>query len=293
MNVSRCISVAMVVAFAATASAQDPLTQARSLYESAAYEEALSQLVRLKADAPAGATGEIDRYRVLCLMALSRTSEANQVIESIVINDPLYVPAVTEAAPRVRAAFSAVRQRVLPGLARSLYLDAKATFDRKAYSDAVAALEKTVQVIDNIEGANKTDLGDLRLLASGFLELSRASLAPRPAVTIEPPAATTSPAVEAPPSTPFPPSTNLVVLKQDVPPLPFSLTAAGKQEYRGLIEVEINEAGKVANVRLLQSVHALYDVMLLTAAREWTYEAPRIGGKPVATRKRVEIVLRP
>jgi TonB family protein len=83
------------------------------------------------------------------------------------------------------------------------------------------------------------------------------------------------------------------VLRQDVPPLPFSLAAAGKQEYRGLIEVDIDEAGKVTDVRIVQSIHALYDVMLLKAARDWSYEPPRIAGKPTASRKRVEIVLRP
>jgi TonB family protein len=287
------LALAIVLLLAATAAAQDPLTHARSLYESAAYEEALSEFGRLKVDANATAVAEIDRYRALCLMALSRPSEADKVIESIVTNDPLYLPAATDAAPRVRAAFSAVRQRVLPGVARQLYVDAKSLFDRKAYPEAARALEKTVHVIDNIEGASQSDLSDLRMLAAGFLDLSRASLR-----ATEPPAAEKTAAAAPKPepatvSAPFPVSTNLVVLKQDLPPLPFSLTAAGKQEYRGSIEVAIDQAGKVTDVRLLQSVHALYDPMLLNAAREWSYEPPRIAGKPTASRKRVEIVLRP
>ena len=52
--------------------------------------------------------------RALCLMALSRATEADTVIQSIVSNDPLYQPSATDAAPRVRAAFSAVRQRCCP-----------------------------------------------------------------------------------------------------------------------------------------------------------------------------------
>jgi TonB family protein len=293
---SRSIRFAFALTFlaATSAAAQDTLTDARNLYESAAYEEALVAFGRLKADAGAETVAEIDRYRALCLMALSRASEADKVIESIVINDPLYQPGATEASPRVRAAFSTVRQRILPGVARQLYVDAKALFDRKAYPEAVHALEKTVTVIDHVDPANRSDLGDLRLLASGFLELSRAAAAPAPA-----PAPATAAAAAplqvapAPAAATFPPSTSLVVLRQDVPPLPFSLAAAGKQEYRGLIEVEIDEAGKVTDVRIVQSVHALYDVMLLKAAREWSYEAPRVGGKPTASRKRVEIVLRP
>jgi hypothetical protein len=44
---------------------------------------------------------------------------------------------------------------------------------------------------------------------------------------------------------------------------------------------------------MLQSVHVLYDPLLLKEARDWKYEPPRVGGKPTATVKRVEIVLRP
>jgi TonB family protein len=293
MSRSLRFALALTVFVATSAAAQDSLTDARNLYESAAYEEALAAFGRLKADAGAAAVAEIDRYRALCLMALSRASEADKVIESIVTNDPLYQPGATEASPRVRAAFNTVRQRILPGVARQLYVEAKALFDRKAYPEAARALEKTVTVIDNVDPANRSDLGDLRLLASGFLELSRAAAAPAPAPA--PPTAAAAPAqvVPAPAAATFPASTSLVVLRQDVPPLPFSLAAAGKQEYRGLIEVEIDEAGKVTDVRIVQSVHALYDVMLLKAAREWSYEAPRVGGKPTASRKRVEIVLRP
>lgn len=295
---SRSIRFTLALTFlvATSAAAQDALTDARNLYESAAYEEALAAFGRLKADAAGATAAEIDRYRALCLMALSRASEADKVIEAIVSNDPLYLPGATEASPRVRAAFNTVRQRVLPGVARQLYVEAKSLYDRKAYPEAVRALEKTVSVIDNVDPANRADLGDLRLLASGFLDLSRAaSAAPPPAAEAERTTAAPAPSPSAPPSAnaTLPPSTNLVVLRQDVPPLPFSLAAAGKQEYRGLVEVMIDETGKVTDVRLLQSIHALYDVMLLKAAREWTYEPPRVAGKPTASRKRVEIILRP
>ena len=294
--VIRLGNLVMVCLFASTAAAQDGLTRARDLYESAAYEEALVELGRLKAEAGASAAVEVDRYRALCLMALSRGPEADKVIESIVINDPLYLPAATEAAPRIRAAFGAVRQRVLPGVARQLYVDAKALFDRKAYPEAVQALERTLKVIDNVDAASKTDLADLRLLAAGFLELGRAAVA-TPAPSAEAAGATAAAATttarpaQNPPA--LPPSTDLVVLKQDVPPLPFALAAGRQREYRGLVEVQIDAAGKVTDVRILQPVHALYDSLLIQAAREWAYEPPRVGGKPIASRKRVEIVLRP
>ena len=291
MSVTLRLVGALVLLFASTAAAQDALGNARDLYASAAYEEALIALGRLKAEASASTAAEIDRYSALCLMALGRASEADKLIESMVMNDPLAQPSVTDASPRVRAAFSAVRQRVLPDVARRLYVEAKGAFDRKAYPEAAHALEKTIRVIDDIEATNKADLGDLRMVASGFLELSRAALAPPP--TTPTPAPPVEAKAEPAPAPALPQSTNLVVLSQALPPLPFSLVSSGTREFRGRVEIEIDATGRVSDARMLQSVHVLYDPLLLKAARDWTYEPPRVGGKPIASTKRVEVVLRP
>ena len=281
-----CFSASAAVA----QDAADKLDPVRQLYASADYEEALTALGRLQPETPTSAL-EIDRYRALCLIALNRGSEADRVIEAIVAADPLYQPSASEASPRVRTAFSKVRERVLPAVARSLYLEARGAYDRKAFADAAQALEKTVRVIDTIESPAKNELADLRVLASGFLDLSKAAAAP-PA-----PAAPTAPAkpeIAAPPPAPAPPpNTGLVVLRQDLPPLPFSIAALGSGEYRGVVELQIDESGNVSDARIVQPVHAIYDPILLKAAREWKYEAPRISGKPMATVKRVEIVLKP
>ena len=289
-------ALAVVLVSTSAASAQDALAAARDLYASAAYEEALGALGRLKAEASAGTTVEIDRYRAWCLMALGRASEADLVIESIVLHDPLYLPSAGEASPRVLAAFNTVRQRVLPDLARSLYADGKSAFDKKSYADATRALEQAVKVIDNVEGEkSKGALADLRTLATGFLELSRAAdvtpPAPKPAPAT--PAAAAEPqTVRTSPNVPLP-QTPLVVLKQELPTVPYSLTQLGSAEYRGMIEVDIDAAGNVTDARMLQPVHPFYDLVLLRASRDWKYEAPRLGGKPVSSKKRVEIVLRP
>jgi TonB family protein len=281
-----CFSASAAVA----QDAADKLDPVRQLYASADYEEALTALGRLQPDATNSGL-EIDRYRALCLIALNRGSEADRVIEAIVAADPLYQPSASEASPRVRTAFSTVRERVLPAVARSLYLEARAAYDRKAFADAAQGLEKTVRVIDTIESPAKNELADLRVLASGFLDLSKAAAAP-PA-----PAAPTAPAkpeITAPPPAPAPPpNTGLVVLRQDLPPLPFSIASLGSGEYRGVVELQIDESGNVSNARIVQPVHAIYDPILLKAAREWKYEAPRVSGKPMATVKRVEIVLKP
>jgi TonB family protein len=281
----------------APALAQNALDPVRDLYASAAYEEALSALGRLKAEAP-DTDLEIERYRVLCLIALGRSAEAERVIESIVTADPLYQPSPTDAAPRVRTAFAAVRQRILPTLARSLYVQAKTDYDRKAYADAAKGLEKAVSVIDTIDPQSRNELGDLRVLANGFLDLSRAAAAPPPPVAPPPAPTPSAPASEPPPvvSAPAPaaiPNTGLVALKQELPPMPFSIASLGVGEYRGTVEVQIDERGNVTSARMLQPVHAIYDPILLRAARDWKYEPPRIAGKPTSSLKRVEIVLKP
>jgi len=292
------LTIAALVFSASAAVAQiaaDSLEPIRQLYASAEYEEALTALNRLQAPTP-GAELEFNRYRALCLIALNRDSEADRVIESIVAADPLYQPSASDASPHVRAAFSTVRQRVLPAVARSLYIDAKAAYDRKAYADAVQTLEKAVRVIDTIESPAKDDLGDLRVLASGFLDLSKAAAAPTPAAAPAPaaaPEATAKPAITAPPPAPaLPPNTGLVVLRQDVPPLPFSVASLGPGVYIGVLELQIDESGNVTDARIIRSVQMLYDPILLKAAREWKYVAPRISGKSIATVKRIEIVLK-
>jgi tetratricopeptide (TPR) repeat protein len=286
----RC-TLAILLLSSASAAAQDSLDPVRSLYASAEYEEALTALGRLKSNTDSGGVVEIDRYRALCLIALGRSAEADQAIETTVTLDPLYQPAAADASPRVRAAFAAVRHRVLPAVARSLYASAKAAYDRKAFAEAADGLDKTVRVIDNLEGGNP-ELGDLRMLASGFLDLSKAaivkpSLPPPPAPA---PAPTPAP-VDFVPAPPLPFS-NVVAKRQDLPQLPFSL-ARTKGQYFGAIEVEINEAGDVVGARVIQSVHVLYDPLLLVAAHEWKYEPARIDGRPTAVRKRVEVVLKP
>ena len=285
----RC-TLAILLLSSASAAAQDSLDPVRSLYASAEYEEALTAIGRLKSNTNFGGVVEIDRYRALCLIALGRTAEANQAIETTVILDPLYQPTAADASPRVRAAFAAVRQRVLPTVVRSLYASAKAAYDRKAFAEAADGLDKTVRVIDNLEGSNP-ELTDLRMLASGFLDLSLAAIA-KPSV---PPAPAPPQVVEAPaalaPAPPLPFS-NVVAKRQDLPQLPFSL-AATRVQYRGTVEVEINEAGNVVGARIIQSVHVLYDPLLLVAARDWKYVPARIDGRPIAVRKRVDVVLKP
>lgn len=284
------MALALVSIGCASLAAQDALGPVRELYASAEYEAALSALDRLKATASTDGLLEIDRYRALCLIALGQSTEADRAIETIVRADPLYQPGAADAAPRVRAAFSAVRRRVLPGAVRVLYTDAKAAFDRKAFADAVAGLERTMRVLDTMEEPG-AELADLRLLASGFLDLSRASLPPA-SPPADSPAVVNSGVQKAAPPSAAAAITAVVAIRQDIPRPPFSL-AMTSGEYRGTIEVEIDESGNVVSTQMIRSVHSMYDPLLLAAAREWKYQPARVGGTPIGSRKRVDVVLRP
>src|SRR5215218_2625249 len=86
--------------FEGTTGVGGSILAAKDLYASARYDEALSVLNGLK-------TGDnvdrrsIEQYRSLCLLALGRSSEAENAIAAVVTADPMYRPGDTES-PRVR-----------------------------------------------------------------------------------------------------------------------------------------------------------------------------------------------
>lgn len=302
---------------ATAAAAQDALNPARQLYASADYEGALTALERVSTS-PENATEvakEVGKYRVLCLMALGRTAEADAAIEQILKTDPLYEPSLSDAPPRIRGAFTRVRDRVLPAIARATYDEGKAAFDNKTFDVAVSKLEETLRILDRAAPDSKGDLADLRTLTKGFLDLSRASLVTAPAAATSGPAATPARASGAasvpsatavpasaggasgPAAAPIPspiPDRDPVVVQQVAPPFSYdSLPARSRVEYRGVVEVEIDEKGRVVDVQITRPIHPLYDPVLLKAAREWTYLPAYRDGKPIPVRKRVAVVLRP
>jgi hypothetical protein len=341
----KSLVVVLSLCLATSAVAQDALNPARQLYASADYEGALTALDRVSAST--GNEGEVakevGKYRVLCLVALGRTNEADAMIEQMLKADPLYEPSLADAPPRIRTAFTRVRDRILPSIARASYDEGKAAFDNKTFDVAVSKLEETMRILDQVGPGSKGDLADLRTLTKGFLDLSRASLvstpagksvadtskptvadalatapaAPQPAAPARSSAgsangaAPKSGAASARSSTAVPASAagastrdaasspavsdrDPVVVQQAAPPFSYdALPARSRVEYRGVIEVEIDERGQVVGAQMTRPVHPLYDPALLKAAQGWAYLPAYRDGKPVRSRKRVEIVLRP
>ena len=196
-----------------------------------------------------------------------------------------------EASPRVRAAFSDVRKRLLPELAGARYLEAKATYDRKDYATAGQQFKALLALLDDPDMGGR--LADLRTLASGFADLAAAAAAPPPAPKPEPLAA----APVVPPAPKVDPNRIYTmldadvlmpkVIRQEMPPLLQSMKAQARD--RGIIEVVIDEQGRVTFAAVRSSVHPMYDASLLSAARDWRYQPATFAGKPVKYRKMIQI----
>ena len=152
------------------ASPQGPLNAAKDLYASARYDEALSVLNGLRIGESVDRKS-VEQYRSLCLLALGRASEAETAIEAVVTADPTYRPGESES-PRVRATFTVVRKRLLPEITTAHYQAAKAAYDRKEWAASEDQFRTVLDLIDDPDTGGR--LGDLRVLAVGFLDSAHA-----------------------------------------------------------------------------------------------------------------------
>jgi TonB family protein len=292
------VTLALGFTLATPARAQDgPLAAARDLYVSARYDEALAVLNGLRpqeSNNPANLRS-IEQYRSLCLLALGRSAEAEAAIAAVVASDPMYLPSETEAAPRVRTAFSEVRQRQLPDIARTRYAAAKSAYDRKDFSAAEQQFRELLRLIDDPDMGGR--LGDLRMLVSGFVDLSAAASAPPPeprpeARREESPAP--APTVASPdPARVYTSEdegvTHATVIRQDVPRVPVQISSHTRD--RGLLEITIDEQGRVILAKIRMSLHPIYDSQLLASARDWRYQPATHNGRPVKFRKVIQITV--
>ncbi len=300
MKVRILVTASMVVALASAAQAQirdgreNPLTAARDLYASARYDEALAVLSGLPSDVVATDRRSIEQYRSMCLLALGRSSEAESAIAAVITADPLFMPGEADASPRVRSAFSEVRQRLLPQLASTRYAAAKAAFDRKEYSSAESQFRNLLLLLDDPQMVGRQ--ADLRTLANGFLDLASAAAAPPPEPK-KPEAAAPAPSAATPPAPKEPRIwtaedagiTPPVAIRQEVPRVPTTLSAQARE--RAILELLIDEQGRVINLNLRLSIHPMYDPQLMAAAKEWRYKPATVDGVPVKFKKLIQITV--
>ena len=278
------------------ASRESNVTAARELYATARYDEALALLngIRTNEATEPSERKTIEQYRSLCLLALGREQEAETAIAAAVTADPFFVPTEAEASPRVRSAFSDVRSKLLPGIASARYTAAKQAFDRKEHSAAERQFRDLVMLLDDPQMNGR--LSDLRTLATGFLDLSSAAAAPPPEpakADPAPSAAAPAPAVPAAPIVPKiyggddPGIVSPVATRQVFPAVPSSI--AGMTKDRGILEVIIDEQGRVVSLTLRVGIHPVYDTMLVGAARDWKYKPATLNGTPVRFRKMIQV----
>jgi TonB family protein len=281
---------------------------ARELYASADYSGALVMLDRLATANPMPPDRQsIDLYRMLCLVALGRTTEADEVVAAMITRDPLYRPAESEIPPRLRPMFSDKRRVMLPGIIQSRYERAKAAFDRSDYRTAADEFTQVLLELadpDIAREASHTPLADLRVLSIGFKDLAFRALAPPPSPAA--PVSTPTPVPAAPalvqesPASAVPKAPRIyeaedtdviapVTLNQDIPPLHRPITA----ERQGVVVVVINEAGRVDSAVIAQSFDSYYDLLLLQAAKRWRYRPATRDGVAVKYRKGVQLTLSP
>ena len=295
---TRPLDVAMALVVAALVSipvraTNDSLASARAMYAAAQYEEALAALDRLQqADGrPLEERRTIAQYRAYCFLALGLEADAEAAIAVVVASTPRYVPLDSDVSPRVRSAFRDVRRRMLPVIIQERYEAAKAAFEKKQFAAAAAGFSEVIEAIGDPDAApffSEPPRSDLRVLAAAFRDLSAAAATPAPLET-----RATTPRIDAPPTSRVygvadvhvvPP----VVRRQVLP----SFAVPSGTASQGLLELVIDEAGRVEKAALIQGVNPTYDAALVQAARQWIYEPARAHGVPVKYHRMVQVVVK-
>ena len=283
------------------AASDETLAQARDLYATAAYDEALAVLDRLQSNAPGKDATAIAEYRVFCLLALDRGDEARKTIAAIFSDHPLYQPSSDQASPRIQAVFRDARRQLLPTIVTERYAAAKAAFERKDPS-AAERFENVLVLLEDPDVRAVPALSDLRTVVSAFRDLTRAM-----AVAGPPPAAGEHAADRGSETgTPGPAPVAVrtvytsaddgvvppVVVQQSIPRWAPSRNDA-MQDFKGTLELLVDETGAVTSATLRTSVHPVYDAELLKAVRRWKFAPARKQGTPVSYVKTFEIRLTP
>jgi TonB family protein len=277
------ILIVVLALWASLAFAQDSLRTAKDLYASASYDDALGVLSRLRESDP---KPEVEQYRVLCLVALGRQTEAEAAVESAVRSDPTFVPDASEISPRIRELFVQKRKQLMPDIVRRKYVDAKSALQRKDREAAISQFDGLVRLIDSSDTSSDESMGEIRLLASGFLDLSRAL--PDPAHEAQKTAIVDAPKPARPRDVKPP-----VAVRQVMPQWMPSDTVSRQATFAGAVRVSISATGRVEAATIERSIHPAYDRLLLQAARSWEYQPATSDGLAMASEQVVHVQLKP
>jgi hypothetical protein len=205
----------------------DTLVKAKALYAEASYDEALSVLKGNDA-------AEAYQYRALCFIALGKTQDAEHAIESLVNVAPTFAVSETDLSPRLVNLFTQTRRRVMPGVVKRLFTEARADFQARNLPSARDKFEKVLTLTHDPAMADSPDAVDLQLLVASYIDIVK-SAAPAPVLaantvrtgTFSAPTVPSTPA--APVSTPASPpaAPALASATPSVASLPAASPAAG------------------------------------------------------------------
>lgn len=288
--------VAVMASLGRVAAAQDhdALADAKAMYDKAAYEEALKLLDQIGRGA---VSPEVHQYRALCLIALGRVDAAERAISIVVAADPFFTPDPREVAPRVVAMFTETRRNLLPQIIKREFGEARTLFRDGERQRANERFDEVLRLLDESGLSEDQDLADLKLVASGFIDLARAQPAPQPAPTPQavPLSNTSAENVGRPQSGDV---KNSVV----TPPIPITQalpqwrppnSSTARRAYAGAVRVLIDADGKVTSAEMERTVYPPYDRAVLEAARGWLYQPATRNGKAIGSETTVEIRLEP
>lgn len=316
------VLVLLALPLGVRAAAQDSIAAARDLYTTAGYDEALAMLTRLRAATTTPADiSTIDQYRAYAFFAVGRTGEAERVIEGMTLLDPQWTLPAGEAPPRIAALFAQARERALPGVLRQRVNVARALFAEKHFDAAAEAFTAVLLLLDDPAVARVVgaDAVSIQLLATGFRDLALAAdeqaraaaakekpaepapAAPAAPAPADPAAGTSQPSAEAAPpsaaeSAPTPTPVIAIVppvaIAQNIPrPSEVSVPLGSPQTI--LLDIVIDETGRVERAEVRKSVDRLYETQLVAATRGWRYTPATQGGRPVKYLRTLEVTLNP
>jgi hypothetical protein len=283
---------------AATVLAQEPLAKAKALYDSAAYEEALTVLASVEVP-------EAQQYRALCMLALGRAQDARSAVELLVSTTPMFEPSSEDVPPRFLTLVSEAKKKLVPGIARKTFNEGRDLFRSGDREQSLEKFDLVVTLTETPGFKETSDAEDLRTLASGFIDLERATAAARPEpkaadpklAESKSPEATAPEPVAAPAVAESAPAaghsmevSQPVAIRQTIPAVPSGIAGVGSPT--AAVKVAIGPDGKVIAASMQQTSHPLYDQLVLKAAREWLYMPAMLNGRPVTSEKVVSIQLR-
>ena len=281
--------------------AQSDLSEAKTQYEEAAYEDALTTLTKASASTPADRV-QLEQYRALCLIALGRLPEAERAVVALVEADPTYVPPSSVASPRVLAIVADIRRKELPGVTRRVLDSGRAAYEAKNIALAQRQFELLLKLLDDPAMEGRPEREDLRAVAKGFSTLLVAApAAPRPAPPAESersPAPSSSPSASpsSPPSSPpaaASPFVPAVVIQETLPIWTPPNPSIARNEYNGAVKVRIGTDGRVKAASIDRPSHPAYDAVLLNTARSWLYKPATQNGTPIESERVIAVRLRP